>query len=1409
MQPSGGSTSVKSLAHTQSIDSGLGTDAFSLINANPEVSETSDLDLDAIRNMALPLNSDRPSSENPPPVRSTVGDWVQKQSQHDQPSNNTTGLQRAYVDKTPPRAGQAKPPRAQTHDHASRQEGYPPAKVYDIATLLRLRETQSAVPVMLRVKPEAIAENIFQYMGAATSRQLPTRSRGLSDASNISSGIATRPRYMTQPFRQPQAPPETSLLQRHDGFARFLKQHASPPHHRVTAGGRIVPAGPSSPPPMLDFGSLNGLLRDGPVTAKSFQKESNSAQSNPRVQNPQATSPMTLGDYLQSQGDSVGSMSLRHAAQPDSMQTTIPFNNLPFGYQPFMAPAMQAQAPLVPLAVFPDGSTLVSYNGMSYRASWNGMNTTMEPLQPLQLPGDLQSYPQAYPQGYFTSSHYGVVPQPPQASISSIPLASATNVARPDFSKVDVSLQNQAQNGDELSLKTNLTNLDKHLALYHYDITPADRASLVAQRRRLVEEIDRIRLSKEKPKHSIPIISPAATGLPVAPAMQFISGPTGLREAQNDRMAKGGTISKHLSPAAPAFVPRNNSNLPSTSFGIHAASQQVKNERSGVRASSGGIDFAPNAQDSAKFSNWTSHSDHNDSFPKSQRTSYNEQSSSSSVLDPSDPAMRVIDYEDIEYAARYLYNGTKDTKAYCTTVAEFQEAVRRVREQARLYGCAGGQSKDPAYDAEQDLWWAICDRDPIPLPSQVPDHVTNPRRWNWNDSAFNYRRQGANDNPVPGCDQARNSPRVVGWDPATTDKMKDVMDVSRSYFALKGQLPSVSFRDFTYDRDGKKRLIQSDTAAPAAYAPTLEGTAYRGHSPMAGSQRKELGSRVNLNGLKEMSTSELNIQQSGSALNAQSDPGDTGKDLEAASLPQEVPCTPEHRRFQRPFEVSNAHQASKARLSSGNWINKSKNVETARDPHHAYIEDYPETPVVKAAGSASRRVLTVPIKTTPSQAPMDLLPTGIVDARKGSPTPAKFLDCTLFPNSNWKEKEEELNSIWYHTPLDEVTQKYIDDMKSYNPFKSRQADGDNHGPGAAKDHPQPSDSSEPVTESKSPWGPEEGTTPTTPSGINRFGSLETHARVQEREMAKTAKVNIPSVTPLRAPIARIHGNYPFSKILDAHNTLDSREVKAVNVPSIESVDTHNFLRKMLKSPRYSSAQPTSILSQVSSTLADRINRTKRAQVDSTKQQSENKGNIASYKYGKASIVASGPHANNRPPSSASLARRNPNLAVSKALSSLASSTYQAHGYLPQFDGAGKAHTSSVYREQGIQPLPQVRLPSEALCGDKQTAHEIANYQIHGPSASTASTTYHNPVNLGYDGGRDSPPPKTTDVPKHKQSSRPAFDSMGVTLADFDNQREDTNNAWHHGAVEDFFQDLREQELQTIASHQRGNTQSAA
>jgi hypothetical protein len=52
---------------------------------------------------------------------------------------------------------------------------------------------------------------------------------------------------VTHPGRQPKLPPPVER-QKDEGFVKFLKKHSSPTHNRVTAGGRIVPMEPRSPP---------------------------------------------------------------------------------------------------------------------------------------------------------------------------------------------------------------------------------------------------------------------------------------------------------------------------------------------------------------------------------------------------------------------------------------------------------------------------------------------------------------------------------------------------------------------------------------------------------------------------------------------------------------------------------------------------------------------------------------------------------------------------------------------------------------------------------------------------------------------------------------------------------------------------------------------------------------------------------------------------------------------------------------------------------------------------------------------------------------------------------------------------------------------------------------------------------
>ena len=157
MQSSGTWTSVPSLMNQQSDDSCSGVDGFTLISANPESSENGYLDLNANNNMALPLGNNQPTSETHHPQRPAVIDWVEEQSLPDQTPNDAMGVQRARVDSVSPHSGPAKQARASTNQLASHQEGRQQAKVYDISTLLKLRDTQSAVPVMLRIRPEAIA----------------------------------------------------------------------------------------------------------------------------------------------------------------------------------------------------------------------------------------------------------------------------------------------------------------------------------------------------------------------------------------------------------------------------------------------------------------------------------------------------------------------------------------------------------------------------------------------------------------------------------------------------------------------------------------------------------------------------------------------------------------------------------------------------------------------------------------------------------------------------------------------------------------------------------------------------------------------------------------------------------------------------------------------------------------------------------------------------------------------------------------------------------------------------------------------------------------------------------------------------------------------------------------------------
>jgi len=600
------------------------------------------------------------------------------------------------------------------------------------------------------------------------------------------------------PRRQPCSPPSSSLAQQHDGFARFLKEHASPPHQRVTAGGRIVPA--AGPPPIFNVESLrvptsgSGTqepsatlqeLRKGSAAEEGFRHTAAAAANN-ALSNGHENIP--LGNHHSSRAQQAivsiqadGSKGNQTNGQLQLQVGTAP--HVPSGSNPF---------------VLADGSNVVIQNGYPYRVYWNGFQTVSEPMiiPFAAVPGSMHTNLQSA----------GVAPQysiaNPYANTAIVPLTLFNTAngqdARPPQS--DQQLPDHALERLQETFRYELKKLDKHIALRSHMFSTLEHNSYVAQRKHLVEQMDNIRISRRSGSRSSSntmattqgylnstlIASthgynvnhrasmqvdptsqdPRVIGIPAKfDAQGIVTGPpwnalvNGVSKAASATAPiaepqqktpppkKGLGASSILSPDAPPFIPSSMKKSTARKVETCILNDQRQNDSANMNLPSSVM--APRM----------SYGDHlvvtktqkAIAIPSADKESQTTFQGSSKALWPhgrsrmsgSGSAMYdlvpLVHQADIAYVENLSLNPMQDFKLYCSTTTEFQEVIRRVREQARLYGCEGGQSKDPEYDAEQDIRWAMADRSPIPLPKKLPDHIVNPRPWNWNDSAFNIR----------------------------------------------------------------------------------------------------------------------------------------------------------------------------------------------------------------------------------------------------------------------------------------------------------------------------------------------------------------------------------------------------------------------------------------------------------------------------------------------------------------------------------------------------------------------------------------------------------------------------------------------------------------------------------------------
>lgn len=330
-----------------------------------------------------------------------------------------------------------------------------------------------------------------------------SRARGLSTISNVSMASETEEilfkrsgrKEQSYPSRQPEGPPETPLAQIHAGFRKFLKEHSSPPHNRVTAGGRIVPVATlASSPPSFNLSSIDDVIHEqAQATAASIPSMADVTR-NTQEQTRASSSPAMKNLAMASAGGGSQADSQRSDA---SFVTAPPTTEVGQGQVNFMAThhIPSFPTPLPPgarvLMNMPHGPAIVAVNNLLYEATSEGVNTILAPLQVMKPNAHLASAPPMYPA-------HATIPPIPMIPMQPMPLMNTTNRIPIAFDQPPADVQRQALHRQHETSRTTLEQLDKYVALHRSELGSHALAAIVAQRRQLVVKLDEIRVSKEQ-----------------------------------------------------------------------------------------------------------------------------------------------------------------------------------------------------------------------------------------------------------------------------------------------------------------------------------------------------------------------------------------------------------------------------------------------------------------------------------------------------------------------------------------------------------------------------------------------------------------------------------------------------------------------------------------------------------------------------------------------------------------------------------------------------------------------------------------------------------------------------------------------------------------------------------------------
>ena len=322
------------------------------------------------------------------------------------------------------------------------------------------------------------------------------------------------------PLREPRRPPQGEQAQKEAGFLRFLDRHRSPTHQRVTAGGRIVPMEPRTPPPQFkidDPGSFMGrsgvslklsdnslTARDSSstVTATQFPSSEGAAKHDPR--------PARSSDAIHAAISIAGHTTSRRkpSLQPISVPASQPIQKLQVGtivtdgkkYYLVHFDRLEELPYYLPAAEVRDSRGAGLLNSRSSTEMGSGFESRQLSdfhLAPSPFPLLQTEYVPAH--NVYPSMHLGLgkttIPDNSDA-VPSVPRFSASApTSQPLHPSVHDQLHQLSQRHHDI--EQDIADLDKHTARHSHQMDESTKNVFIRRRIEYVNELGEIRKMKE------------------------------------------------------------------------------------------------------------------------------------------------------------------------------------------------------------------------------------------------------------------------------------------------------------------------------------------------------------------------------------------------------------------------------------------------------------------------------------------------------------------------------------------------------------------------------------------------------------------------------------------------------------------------------------------------------------------------------------------------------------------------------------------------------------------------------------------------------------------------------------------------------------------------------------------------